>query len=256
MIETILNNKFFIGIAAAIGSMLLTILVQYLLNKRGRFRYFVWHNRVGVSRDDEIFGSVRVTWNNIVITNLFFSTIELINESMKDYENVEVRVFTTDTHLLTERTEVVETTHTLKWTDKFAERLEVGPDQRPTEEQIALHRRQRDYLIPTMNRGQVIRFTFINSSISQSQPTIWLDVLHKGVSLEFRVAYNKILGIGQPTAALIGFIIGVCVVGIIIINVHTIWLAAIVSFIYGLFAQIPGAFAVKLWRKVKQLFGS
>ena len=72
---------------------------------RGLFTYFVWHNKVGVSVDDAVFGTVRVTWNDNLVANLYSSTVELRNESLKDYENVVVRVFSNDTIHLTERAE-------------------------------------------------------------------------------------------------------------------------------------------------------
>jgi hypothetical protein len=253
--ETVLNNKYFIGIAAAIGSMLLTILAQYLLNKRSLFRYFVWHNRVGVTTDDAIFGSVSVTWNNRIMANLYLSTIELINESMKDFENVIVRVFSNDTQLLTERTEVVGTTHFLQLTDEYAQRLTVPRNQTPTEAQINLYASQRDYLIPTMNRGQAIRFIYLNSATTQNQPTIWLDIVHKGVKLNFRVAHNKVFGVPQPNASLIGLIVCLFVFVVVIIFVDQIWLAATISFLLGLFAQILGAFVLKIWLGLKNLLG-
>jgi len=255
MDEGVFNNKYFIGIAAALGSMLLTILTQQVLNRRGRLRYFVWHNRIGVSADDAIFGSVRVTWNGTVVANLYSSIIELVNESMKDFENVIVRVFTNDTVLLTERTEIVGTTQILRWANEFSDRLRVAPGQQPTPEQLGLYGGQRDYVIPTMNRGQVVRFTFLNAPRTERSPTIWLDVLHRGLKLEFRVAHNQILGVPQPTAALVGCIIAVLVIGIIIYSIHSVWLAATVAMIYGLFAQIPGAIAVKTWRRLQYFFG-
>jgi hypothetical protein len=251
----ILSNKYSILIITAIGSMLLTILAQYILSKRSRFRYNVWHSRVGLSTDDSIFGSVRVTWNNTAIPNLYLSTVELVNESMKDYENITVRVYTRDAHLLSENTEIVGTTYSLNWTEDFFTKLQVVPGQAPLPEQIELHSKQRDYLIPVINRGQVIRFGYLNSAITPNQPTIWLDILHKGIKLKFGVAHNKIYNVAQPTAALVGIIVGIVIIGIIITCNSSIWMAAILSFLYGLFAQIPGAFTVKLWRKVKQLVG-
>ncbi len=252
--ETVLSNKYFIGISAAIISMLLTLLAQYILNKRSRFRYFVWHNRLGMTTDDAIFGSVKVTWNDNVIQDLYLSSIELINESIKDFENVEIRVFSNDTHLLSESTEIVGSTHNLKWTNEYAERLHVEPNQIPNNEQIDLYGKQRDYLIPVMNRGQTIRLAYINSAQNKKQPTIWIDVLYKGIKLDFRVAHNKVFGVSQPNAALCGLLSGILIVILIIFNIETLWLAVTVAFVYGLIAQVPGAIMIKVWQKIKIFF--
>ena len=252
---TVFDNKYLIGLASGVGGVLLTLLTQQILNKRGLFTYLVRHSRVGVSADDAVFGSVRVTWNGNPIANLYSSTAELINQSMKDYENVVVRAFTNDTSLLTERTEIVGTTHIAQWTDEFAKQLHVAPGDKASEAQIQLVSRQRDYLVPTINRGQVVRFHFLNAAKTQNQPTIWLDVVHKGVKLQFRVPQNEVLGVPQPMAALIGAILGFVLVGIIITFVQTVWIAALVSFIYGFLAQLPGAYAIRMWRGLREWFG-
>lgn len=126
-ITTLLDNKYVIGVASGVGSVFLTLLTQQVHNKRGLFTYFVNHFRVGVSSDDTVFGSVRVTWNGNTVANLYSSTVELTNESMKDFEGVVVRAFTNDTILLTERTEIVGTTHIVEWTDAFKKRVRSHP---------------------------------------------------------------------------------------------------------------------------------
>lgn len=66
-----INGKYFLGIASGFGGVILTLLTQYILNKRGLFNYSVRHDRVSVSADDAVFGSVRVTWNGNPVGNLF-----------------------------------------------------------------------------------------------------------------------------------------------------------------------------------------
>jgi hypothetical protein len=255
MLDAIVNNKYLLTAISTLGGIAITVFTQQLLNRRGRFRYSVTHTRVGVSTDDAIFGSVKVTWNNNLIANLFLSTVDLVNESMRDYENVIVKTFSNDTDLLTERTEVVGTTHFLKWTDEFAKELEVTPGQQPTQAQVSLYRRERNYLIPTMNRGQAIRFTFLNAAKTQNQPTLWLDIVHKGVKLHYGIAHNKIFGVSQPTAGYVGLMIGIIFVGIVISLSHTVWISCVISLAYGLFAQIFGAITLKVWRWLQNLFG-
>ena len=66
-------------------------MIQRIVNKRGLFTFVVRHNKVGESTDDAIFGTVRVTWNDNIIRHLYLSTVELTNESLKDFENVVVK---------------------------------------------------------------------------------------------------------------------------------------------------------------------
>lgn len=250
-----LSSKYFWAIASGVGGVILTLLTQYILNKRGLFTYSVRHDRVSVSADDAIFGSVRVTWNGNPVGNLYLSTVELINYSMKDYENVVVRAYSSDTILLTERTDIVGTTQIAKWTDEFSEQLAVIPGQQPTDPQIKLHGMRREYLLPLVNRGQVVRFHFLNAAKTQDGPTIWLEALHKGVKVRFRPARNEILGVSQPTAVWVGMALGLAFLVALIKFVHILWLAAFCAFVYGLFAQIPGVLAVKIWRWLRDALG-
>lgn len=249
------DNRLVVALIAGVVGVVFTLTTQRILGKRGLFTYFVWHNRLGVSADDAVFGTVRVTWNDNLVANLYSSTVELRNESFSDYESVVVRVFTNDTLLLTERTEIVGTTRFLKWTDDYSARLVVQPGAQATPDQMSLYRGQRDYLIPTMNRGQVVRLTFLNAASGGKQPSLWLDILHKGVRLKFRVAQTEFLGVPQPAAALVGAALGLILLAAIITLVDTVWVAATVCFLYGLLVLVPGALSIKCWRWLKDSLG-
>ena len=67
-------------------SGIITWVVQSVLNKRGVFTYVVTHGKIGTSSTDPIFGEIDVTWQGNRIAHLFLSTVEMKNESMRDYE--------------------------------------------------------------------------------------------------------------------------------------------------------------------------
>jgi len=250
-----MESRYFLAVASGFGGIVITLITQYILNKRGLFTYSVRHERVNVSADDAVFGSVRVTWNGNPVANLYLSTVELINYSMKDYENVVVKAFTSDTVLLTERTEIVGTIQIAKWVDEFARQLAVAPGQQPTDAQLELHGMRREYLLPTVNRGQIVRLHFLNAAKTQAGPSIWLDVLHKGVKVKFRPARPEIFGVPLPTAVWIGMALGILFWAILIKFIHILWLAALLAFVYGLFAQIPGILFIKAWRWLRESVG-
>ena len=253
---TFLQNRLIVALLSVVVGAILMLLIQRILNKRGLFTYFVLHYRVGVSADDAVFGSVQAIWNNQPVANLWSSSVELRNESLKDYENVIVKVFTNDTVLLTEGTEIVGTSRILKWTADFAHRVAVPPGSEPTDEQRSLYAREREYLIPTMNRGQFVRLTYLNATSTPQQPNIWLDILHKGVRTKFRVAQNELfLGVPKSAAAQVGSASGVVFVALVIATVEILWLAAGLSFLYGLLVLLPGACFIRLWRWLRDSFG-
>jgi len=255
LIQVIIQSNYFPAIAGGIGGVITAWFTQRVLNKRGIFTYFVNHLRVGVSAVDAVFGSVAVSWNGNPISNLFLSTIELKNESMNDYENVVVRAYTNDTHLLSEHTQLCDTPNILEWSEKYKNQLHVEPDQTPTENQRAIYNGQREYIIPIMNRGQAIKITYLNSAKGSEMPNIWLSVSQKGVKLKFSGPQNQILGVPQPRAAFAGVCIGVVVVFILVSSVSNPWAVAIASLTYGLVAQLPGAHAIKILQKIREAIG-
>jgi len=252
-ISNIIDSKLFIGISSAIIGIILTIIAQLFLNKRGIFSYYVFHNRIGQSTENKVYGSVKLTWNENPISNLYLSRVELINQSLKDYESVIVRIFTNDTILLTQSAQIVGTTRSIDFTEEYKKKITVEEGNKPSKEQLALFRKQRDFFVPTMNRSQTLRFEFLNSAISTRQPSIWVDVLHKGVKCKFRIAQNMIFGVPQKDAAIIGAIFGLIAVVLIIIFINSVLISAFISFIIGLFVVIPGAFTVRIFRKIRDL---
>ena len=251
-----MENPLFVALIGAVVGVFLTLLMQLILKKRGLFTYFVLHSRVGLSTEDEIFGKVRVTWNDNSVRNLFLSTIELRNESLNDYQDIVVRVIAMDTGLLTERAQILGTTHFLKWTEGFSKDLTVEPDHRATPRQIELYRKRREFQIPTMNRGQIVHFSFLNEALSDKEPRLWLEILHKNVRLEFRVRQQDFMGVPASSAARVGSVLGIAVFSVVIAYIKVIWITALICMIYGLMVRVPGALAIKSWRWFRDSIGN
>lgn len=170
---------------------------------------------------------------------------------MKDFESVEVRAYTGDTDLLTEQSNLVDTTYVLDHTDEYKQMLHIPEGERPTDAQRKIYYAQRRYIIPTLNRGQIVKFEFLNAAHSETMPSIWLDILHKGIKLKFQKPQTYILGVPTDTAALLGIILGSIFLIFIVTNFDNKWVISLAVFSFGLVVQIPGAYAVKLWRRIR-----
>jgi len=249
------QNQYISVIAGGLGGILTAWLTQRVLNRRGIFSYSVTHNRVGITTEDPVFGSVAVTWNGNTIPNLFLSTIEMKNESLNDYENVIVRAYTSDTKLMTEQTQLLETPNNLEWSEKYKQQMHVESGNNPTDSQWSLYNGQREYVIPIFNRGQTIKVTYLNSAASSSMPNIWLSVALKGIKLKFRGPQNQILGVPQGQAAFVGVLIGLVVWGALVLLATEPQVIATTAMLYGFIAQIPGAYAIKIMRRVREAIG-
>ena len=106
-----------------------------------------------------------------------------------------------------------------------------------------------------MNRGQVVRFTFLNAASTEKEPSLWVDILHKGVKVKFRVPHNEFMGVSQPDAALVGSALGLLVLGTVVWFIEAAWIAAVICLSYGLVVLVPGAVSIKLWRWLRDSFG-
>lgn len=227
------QNQYISVIAGGFGGIITAWLTQRVLNRRGIFSYSVTHNRVGITTEDPVFGSVAVTWNGNTIPNLYLSTIELKNESLNDYENVIVCAFTNDTQLMTEQTQLLETPNILEWSEKYKKQLHIEAGNKPTDSQWKIYNGQREYIIPIFNRGQSIKITYLNSAMNSSIPNIWLSVALKGVKMKFQGPQNQILGVPQGQAAFVGILIGITILLALVLFVSEPWLIAICAMTYG-----------------------
>jgi hypothetical protein len=251
----ILRAQYVSVIAGATGGVVTAWLTHRVLHKRGTFSYHVNHSRVGITTDDAVFGKVEASWNGNKIQNLYISNVELANESMNDYENVVLQVYTSDTHLLSESTQVANGPEILEWTDKYKNKVSVPPNTQPTAAQSGIYFGQREYSIPVFNRGQTVRLTYLNSAITANVPTIWVAVAIKGVKLKFRVPQPLVLGVPRPLAAKVGVLVCLAIVVALLFTPTPYWLVALVALALGLVAQVPGAYGVRVWRKLYNVIG-
>jgi hypothetical protein len=258
--DFLLQNPELSLIASGIGGMVLTVVTGWIKNriqnKQGTFRYYVEHKLVAISTQDPVFGSVVVTWNNAPVSNLYLSTITLKNESLNDYEKVAIQTYTDNTRLLQERTQIEGAPKILEWTDHYKQLIHVEPGAAPTDQVWKLYHGQREHIIPVMNRGQVIKLSYLNSANNVDVgPAIWLSAHQKGVRLNFKPPQPEVLGVAQPIAAFVGVLLGVAVLVVLVSQFSNLWAVTIASMTYGLVAQVPGALAVKLYRKIRDMIG-
>ena len=248
------NRLLGILIGSVLGSIL-TLAVQYIRNKRGLFTYFVRHERVGLSADDAIFGTLRMTWNGNPVANLYSSTIELRNESLQDYEDVVVAVYTSGTTLLSESSRIVDSIKILKWAPEYEAELAVTPGEQPTEAQRDLYGRRREYRIATMNRGQVVRLVYLNSATVETEPKLYLDIVHRGVKLKQRFAQQDVFGVPAKEAAIVGLVLSIGGLVAVILSVNTLWMAAALCLVLGFTTSASGALLIRSYRWLRNVIG-
>ncbi len=253
-LSQLIDSKALLAALSAVGGGLIGNLVAVLRSRVKTLEYTVNHDRMAFSADDAIFGSIRVTWQNHDVTNLFSTRITLENHTGKDFTNLKIKVFTGDTLLLGERTEIPGTTYTLKWTDDYQQQVYVPPGSNPTEQQFSIYNHSREYVIPVLNRGQRAVMTYLTTVPNGNQgPGAWLDMLHEGAKVQYRQVVPKVHGVPIRLAISVGIVACVAVLVIASFTLTEPWAAAAICMVFGLFAQSIGAFLYRGLRFIKAL---
>ena len=254
-------------------TLVVTLFVVVVRNRRALFTYHVTHDRIGISTLDNIHGEVSVTVGGNQMHNLYMSNVWLVNRSMRDIEDLELKVWTAtnDMQLMSEHTHVEGTVEFVKHTNEFegikgqliaaiasAENAKAAGDHAlatQIEQDQANNRgtwlNQRGYAVPVLARGQTIRLTYMTNVISNEAPAIFISCQKAGVRVKYKKPYQPIWhvwGVPLGGAAFGGIVIGMLVWLVVISSISTLWVAALLCLVVGLLGNIPGAGIVKVYR--------
>lgn len=233
-------------LATLAGGIAAAVILGRIQNRRSLLTYTVNSQHVALSSDDAVFGKVEVKWNGNDVSQLYLNTIEIRNASARDLEQLNLRIFSNDGFILTERTQLMGTAQILTWTPEYEERVR-GPKVTtdPTDD---IQFREREYLIPTLNRGQSLQLTYLCASRGEAPPTVWPDIQHKGVRVALRSPQPTVLGVETPLAAATGSAIAlaIAIIGVVLFGMPVIWTAVLL--LIALAAQAPGALVVRAYR--------
>jgi len=239
-----------------VGGVLSTIVTTAFINRRALFTYRVSHSQIGVSGEDPIYGTVQVLWNNKPIeSQLYLSTVEVTNTSTRDFDDVDVTIYSSSTELLTEKSELVNTTRIIDYSENYKRQLDVADGENPSPSQSQLHARRREYYIPAMVRGQVARFEYLNAAEAGARPAIHAEVIRSGIKVRQKADEPKIWGESTKRAAVAGTLLCSMVVVLVLYYVGPTYTAAVGVFVLGLAGNIAGALFLKLWRKIRRAWG-
>ena len=254
-------------------TLVVTLLVVVVRNRRSLLTYHATHDRIGISTLDNIHGEVAVTVGGNRVQNLYMSNVWLVNRSMRDVEDLEVKILcgNDDMRLMSEQTLVEGTVEVIKHTVEYEgiksqltdavrkiERAKaVGEHAAATQidqAQAANWRTwltQRWYAVPVLARGQSIRFTYMTNVLSDANPAIFISCQKAGVRVRYKQPYQPVWhlwGVPLVEAGFTGVVIGTLVWLLVISSISTLWLAALLCLVVGLLSNVPGAAVVKFYR--------
>jgi len=230
---------------------LVTFVVTKLANKSVRLRYSSVVERIAVSANDQVFGTVQVTWNGgQPMRNLYLATIEVENTSSRDFENVDLKVYCgDDTELMSERTSVAGNPYIVEWSPSYKAMMAIPAGGAPSQWQLYNYMHGREYEVPVFNRGQLLHLNYLCTRPNDDQtPALWVSTRLKGARLALQVRRNFTHGVPQQIALAHGLVIAFLTACACSFFIHTSRTASFVCIAVGLFAQSFGALEYKIWK--------
>ena len=248
----VLGERLILVLVAAVAGGLVAQFFAALKGRASRFRYSTRVERVGTSADDPVFGEVRVQWRNNDVRNLYMAFIEIENASGRDYEAVDLTIYTgNDTLLLSERTAMIGSPNVVPWSPNFKASLEVPTGGAVTQAQWDTYNHRREYLVPVFNRGQVLEFHYACTRPNDNLlPQVFVDAPVKGVKLQYRQTARVVMGVPFELALVRGTVSALLISVLAAWLSGSIWIATAVGFLAGYTALAQGALVSQVMRRL------
>src|ERR1700674_363517 len=255
-IPEVVRNNLAVSICSLLFGTFIGWVFTRLQSRTKRLHYSSLSERIGLSTNDPIFGTVQVTWAGQPVRNLYMIRITVKNESNYDFENVPLKVYSApETLIYNERTSIVGTPYIAMYAATYKASLAVPGGQRPTPAQYNIYYNSREYDIPIFNRGQVVEMSYLCTRPNDDiQPLLFVSTQLKGVKLIRDERQVLASGVPLQAALLRGLLTCLLTVLFCTVYVHRVWLASTVCLIVGLFAQLIGTFEYKAERSIWKAF--
>lgn len=246
-----MEDRFLIPALSFIVGIIIKHLWDRFIRRTTLLKYTIWHQYLGGSSEDPLFGSVKVLYNDANVKSLYTSMITLRNESSRDLTNIEINI-TSDSAspILISYASKKGSLNSLNFTDSYnqllqSDKLEMAP----------LKFGRRDYAIPVLNRGQEVDVLLLTTNLEGKQPQLSVGCDYPGVRMRLRKQPPQALwGESQQLCAMVGLVFGLFICYWISISspisVTSIWL----SFTVGAFLSLIGFAAIKCFRLLRKLF--
>ena len=239
------------------------MIAQFWRRYRARMVVLRWqagHQPLAVSAQDALFGTIEVRYNGNPVHNLFFTTIDLQNQSNIDLADIDLNiVFQDGTIIYMAHGGVQGSANALPFADPFAsdfDRFMKLPANDPNRSAIgAILTRRRDFRVPILNRGGVLKIVMLVQAIPGAQPFVNLACDAQGVRLQFQGPQKLLFGVEQNLATLTGLTIGfVIVAGIAAAHLGPA-VTAFAAFAVGCVAAALGVVVVRGFRWFGRVIG-
>lgn len=207
------------------------------------------HQNLGLSEDNPLFGSVKISHNDVPAKSLFISSVILTNDSNRDITGIQIDISCDQQSLiLVAHGSNLSTLKYLNFSDKYTKML---TDDHPINDLSMF--RFREFAVPVFNRGDQVMISALVSNDVGTQPNVTVSCEHPGVKLRIQKRPPQIIfGESSPIAFLIGILLSIIACYFLIesgVSVHTgVW----ISFVLGTTCTVIGVIIIKMLRLIKK----
>ncbi|MGZ5831478.1 MAG: hypothetical protein ACXWKJ_06815 [Telluria sp.] len=256
-LAALLENKYVLTIGSAVIGGVTTRLLGQLRNRVQVLEYTVRHDQVGISTEDPVLGSVKVTWQGNPLANLHNSRVSITNTTSQDLSQIVIKIFTGTTRLLTQHTSVKDSTYIPVFTEEYRNFLAVPPGAQPSQEQYDRYATSREYKIEVFNRGQTAEFRYLTHEPNPvNTPAVWLEIQRAGLKAAFKPLVPEVHGVPLKFAISIGLAATFVVLALFMwLNLPTV-VAAPIAWCMGLVATSIGAWLYRINRAFVRFIAS
>ena len=236
-----LSDKLVSVLVGAAAGVFGTLLVGALRTRSARFRYSTKVDRIGTSVDDSVFGAVRVQWRDNNVRNLYMAVVEIENASGKDFEDVGLKIYTSNhTLLLNEQTRIIDSPNIVLW----------SPDFKSPDGGVLTFTNES-------NRGQILEFHYACTRPGDDllPNDVFVNAPVKGVKL-YHQTTQLVLGVPYKLALVRGMVSALVVSVLATWFFEGSWIATAVVFLVGYTVFLQGALISKATRRLwNAIFG-
>jgi len=220
-------------------------------NKIPRLQYSINKSALGKSVQDDLFGKVQITYNDRPVKNLFLCDLTLVNNTNKDFEDIEITVWCDiDTVILVSRANKFETINSLSLTEEYSEERRNAKE----EEDLKLAWSKRDYIIPILNRDDIVKFSCLVTSMVGAEPQIYLECDHSGLKLDANFVQPQLFwGENQGIGALVGLFVTSIISIFVVQYVQSKAFVALAVYLLAASLIFPGVLTLKILNKLRKI---
>ena len=232
----------------------LGVIVTHLFARyRNRLTVLRWSAncvKVASAAEDIRLGKVTVLYNDQPVNNVHTASIQIENESNKDFDGVCITIASRDnTTINAGYGHLAHGDRYFLLTEDYMEELAQAKDEKLT--QLLTYRR---YLIPVLNRGATAVFQLVLSRGDMVTPQLVVGCVHKGVVVKNAPPGQTAWGVPLNHALFVGWTATLILLLTLITRTSSTWTVGLSAWALGLTVLPLGAIILKLFKRIRKLF--